>query len=137
MGNNLMRRPFYSQGRGFRERPAGEALLRTHTKLKAKGFGLLIHDAYRPWYVTKMFWDGTPPDKHIFVADPGQGSRHNRRCARDMTLYDLQTGKPVETVSQYDEMPTRAYPEDPGRTRCRRWRRSCMPLPMGHAGCAR
>ncbi len=24
------------------------------------GYGLLIHDAYRPWYVTKMFWDATP-----------------------------------------------------------------------------
>jgi D-alanyl-D-alanine dipeptidase len=35
-----------------------------------QGYGLLICDGYRPWYVTKMFWDATPPDKHQFVADP-------------------------------------------------------------------
>jgi len=56
--------------------------------LHTLGYGLLIHDSYRPWYVTKMFWDGTPDDKKIFVADPSQGSRHNRGCAVDLTLYD-------------------------------------------------
>ena len=55
-----------------------------------QGYGLLIFDAYRPWYVTKIFWDATPPDKHQFVADPAQGSRHNRGCAVDLTLYDLR-----------------------------------------------
>ena len=30
-----------------------------------KGFGLLIHDAYRPWYVTKMFWDATPDEASL------------------------------------------------------------------------
>jgi len=90
------------------------------------GYGLLSHDAYRPWYVTKMFWDGTPPDKRIFVADPSQGSRHNRGCAVDLTLYDLRTGKPVEMVSQYDEMSARAYPEYPGGTSLARWHRDLL-----------
>jgi len=91
--------------------------------LAAEGFGLLVHDAYRPWYVTKIFWDATPPDKHEFVADPASGSRHNRGCAVDLTLYTLADGKPVEMPSLYDEMSERAYPayaggpEEPRRLR--------------------
>ena len=70
-----------------------EALVRAHRKLEAQGYGLLVHDGYRPWSVTKMFWDATPPDKHDFVADPARARRHNRGCAVDLTLYDRQTGK--------------------------------------------
>jgi CubicO group peptidase (beta-lactamase class C family)/D-alanyl-D-alanine dipeptidase len=132
--NNFMRSPFYSQARAFLERPAALALVRAHTRLKSKGYGLLIHDAYRPWYVTKMFWDGTPPDKHVFVADPQQGSRHNRGCAVDLTMYDLKTGKPVEMPSQYDEMSTRAYPDYPGGTSRARWHRNMLRRAMEAEG---
>jgi CubicO group peptidase (beta-lactamase class C family)/D-alanyl-D-alanine dipeptidase len=114
--NNFMRSVFYPQARAFLQRPAAEALVRAHRKLKTMGYGLFIHDGYRPWYVTKMFWDGTPPAGRIFVADPTQGSRHNRGCAVDLTLYDLKTGKPVEMVGLYDEMSERSYPDYPGGT---------------------
>ncbi len=60
--------------------PAAEALLRAHRELMTRGYGLLIFDAYRPWYVTRIFWDATPADKHEFVADPAKGSRHNREA---------------------------------------------------------
>ena len=99
------------------QRPAAEALLRVHRGLTDRGYGLLIHDAYRPWYVTKMFWDATPADKRIFVADPVEGSRHNRGCAVDLTLYELASGKPVQMVGGYDEMTTkRSYPDYRGGT---------------------
>jgi D-alanyl-D-alanine dipeptidase len=84
--NDFLGTPVYSQARAFLQRPAAEALLRIHQKLKPLGYGLLIHDAYRPWYVTKIFWDATPPEGKIFVADPAQGSRHNRGCAVDLAL---------------------------------------------------
>jgi CubicO group peptidase (beta-lactamase class C family)/D-alanyl-D-alanine dipeptidase len=94
--NNFMGAVFYQQARAFLQRPAAEALVRVHRALAARGYGVMIHDAYRPWYVTKMFWDATPEDKKIFVADPAGGSRHNRGCAVDLTLYDLQTGAGFE-----------------------------------------
>src|SRR5207248_1731690 len=65
--NNFLSTPMYSQARAFMQRPAAEALVRAHHELKKQGYGLLVHDAYRPWYVTRMFWDATPEDKHIFV----------------------------------------------------------------------
>ena len=108
--HNFMSTPLYSQTRAFLQRPAAQALARVQHALKEEGYGLLIHDAYRPWYVTKIFWDATAPENHKFVADPAQGSRHNRGCAVDLTLYDLKSGQPLTMPSLYDEMSARAYP---------------------------
>jgi D-alanyl-D-alanine dipeptidase len=124
--NNFLGTRFYSQARAFMQRPAAEAVVRANRTLKKYGYGLLIHDAYRPWYVTKVFWDATPEDKHVFVADPSKGSRHNRGCAVDLTLYDLKTGRPVEMVSTYDETTARAYPDYPGGTSLQRWHRKLL-----------
>ena len=108
------------------QKPAAEALKRVQEKLKAQGYGLLIFDAYRPWHVTKMFWDATPEKFHNFVADPSKGSRHNRGCAVDLGLYDLKTGKVVEMVSGYDEFSDRAFPDYPGGTSRQRWHRDLL-----------
>ncbi|MGZ8842405.1 MAG: M15 family metallopeptidase [Pyrinomonadaceae bacterium] len=124
--NNFLGTVFYSEARAFMQRPAAEAVVRANRKLKQFGYGLLIHDAYRPWYVTKVFWDATPDDKKIFVANPANGSRHNRGCAVDLTLYDLKTKRPVEMVSTYDETTARAYPDYPGGTALQRWHRKLL-----------
>ncbi|HEY3103408.1 MAG TPA: M15 family metallopeptidase, partial [Pyrinomonadaceae bacterium] len=124
--NNFLGTRFYSQARAFMQRPAAEALVRVSKKLKQFGYGLLVHDAYRPWYVTKVFWDATPEDKHVFVADPSKGSRHNRGCAVDLTLYDLKTGRAVEMVSTYDETTDRAHADYPGGTSLQRWNRKLL-----------
>src|ERR1700728_4411606 len=114
--NNFLSTPVYTQARAFLQRPAAEALLRAHRELKAQGYGLIIHDGYRPWYVTKIFWDAVPTDKRVFVADPSAGSKHNRGCAVDLSLYDLKTGQEVDMPSGYDEMTERAYADYPGGT---------------------
>src|ERR1700730_8987894 len=132
--NNFLSTPVYSEARAFMQRPAAEALLRAHKKLMEIGYGLLIHDAYRPWYVTKIFWDTTPDDKKIFVADPSQGSRHNRGCAVDLSLYELATGKPVEMVGVYDEMSERSYAGYPGGTSLQRWHRGLLRRVMESEG---
>ena len=124
--NNLFGTIFYSEARAFMQRPAAEALARVNRKLKEQGYGLLVYDAYRPWYVTKVFWDATPDAKKLFVADPSKGSRHNRGAAVDLTLYDLKTGKLVEMVSTYDETTDRAYPNYPGGTSLQRWHRQLL-----------
>ena len=68
--DNFLSTPVYPEARAFLQRPAAEALVRAHRALRGQGFGLLIHDAYRPWWVTKLFWDATPAEKRDFVADP-------------------------------------------------------------------
>ncbi len=124
--NNFMSTRFYDEPRAFMQRPAAEALVRVNQALAERGYGLLIHDAYRPWYVTKMFWDATPEAHKHFVADPANGSRHNRGCAVDLTLYDLATGEPVEMVGLYDEFSERSYPDYLGGTSLARWHRELL-----------
>ena len=131
---NFLSSPMYQQARAFMQRPAAEAVVRANRKLHALGFGLMIYDAYRPWYVTKMFWDAVPDPDHIFVADPSQGSRHNRGCAVDLTMYDLRTGSAVPMVSGYDEMTERAYPFFPGGTSLERWDRALLRHAMEDEG---
>ena len=134
--NNFMQTPFYTQARAFMQRPAAEAVVHANAWLKPHGYGLLVHDAYRPWYITKMFWDGTPADKHAFVADPKEGSKHNRGCAVDITLYDLKTGHEVEMPSGYDEMSERAYADYKGGTEEQRRLRALLLTAMEAQGFA-
>ncbi len=106
--NNFMKRPMYAEARAFMQRPAAEAVVRANTKLHRAGFGLLVFDGYRPWSVTKKFWDETPAEKRTFVANPQKGSKHNRGCAVDLTLYDLKTGREVQMTSPYDDFTEKA-----------------------------
>jgi serine beta-lactamase-like protein LACTB len=132
--NNFLSTPFYTEAKAFMQRPAAEALVRVHKKLAEQGYGLMIFDGYRPWSVTKMFWDATPAPMRVFVADPSQGSRHNRGCAVDLTLYDGKTGKPVEMVGGYDEMSDRSYPDYLGGTSSQRYHRDLLRRAMQEEG---
>ncbi len=132
--NDFLGTPLYTQARAFLQRPAAEALVRAHRKLKAQGYGLILHDGYRPWYVTKIFWDATPDDQKIFVANPALGSKHNRGCAIDLSLYDLKTGQEVVMPSGYDEMTERAFADYPGGSDDERARRALLRRAMEDEG---
>ena len=131
---NFLGTAMYSQARAFLQRPAAEALVRADQRLHAEGFGVVIHDAYRPWYVTKMFWEATPDDKKIFVADPATGSKHNRGCAVDLSIYDLKTGREVLMPSVYDEMTPRAFADYPGGSSEERQHRATLRTAMEAEG---
>ena len=135
--NNFLGSVFYSTAHAYLQRPAAEAMLRAHQKLRALGYGLLIHDGYRPWYVTKTFWEATPPAKRWMVANPANGSRHNRGCAVDLTIYDLRTGKPLDMGGTYDEATERSYPDYPVTTDLQRWRRELLRRVMEEEGFTR
>lgn len=132
--NNFLGTPVYTEARAFMQRRAAAALVKVSTELHKLGYGLLVHDAYRPWYVTKIFWDATPLDKKWLVADPADGSKHNRGCAVDLTLYELKTGKEVDMVSTYDESTDRAYADYPGGTSLERWNRALLRAAMESDG---
>jgi D-alanyl-D-alanine dipeptidase len=131
---NFLSTPVYSQPRAFMQRPAAEALVRVHRALESAGYGLLIHDGYRPWYVTRMFWDATPDAKREFVANPASGSKHNRGCAVDLTLYSRATGQPVVMPGGYDEMSSRSYPTYTGGTTRQRALRDMLRSAMEREG---
>lgn len=132
--NNFLGVPFYSSARAFLQKPAAEALARVHRALRARGYGLLVHDAYRPWYVTKAFWEATPDSLRWLVANPDPGSRHNRGAAVDLTLYELASGRPVEMPGTYDETTPRSLPDYPGGTARQRWHRELLRRAMEAEG---
>ena len=132
--NNFMSSVFYDEPRVFLQRPAAESVARAHRALAPHGYGLLLHDGYRPWYVTRMFWDATPESQKIFVADPASGSRHNRGAAIDLNLYDLASGQPAGMVGTYDEFSPRSFPDYWGGTSRQRWLRELLRRTMEAEG---
>ena len=132
--NNFMGIQLYDEARAFLQRPAAEAVARVHAQLKRYGYGLIVYDAYRPWYVTKMFWDATPDHQKVFVVDLLRGSRHNRGGAVDLGLFHLATGEVADMGSDYDEFSIRAYPTFPGGTAEQRERRELLRLLMKGEG---
>jgi zinc D-Ala-D-Ala dipeptidase len=134
--NNFLGRPVYTQACAFLQRPAARALVRAHRALKQHGYGIVVFDGYRPWSVTKIFWDATPEDKKQFVADPAQGSRHNRGCAVDLSIFNLKTGKIDTMPSAYDEMTDRSHINYQGGTEEQRRLRDMLREAMEREGFA-
>jgi len=132
--NNFTGKILYKEARAFLQRPAAEALVKVNASLNPLGFSLVVFDGYRPWSVTKLFWDVTPDDKKKFVADPSKGSRHNRGCAVDLSLYDIATGKEIEMTGNYDEMTERSYANYKGGTEQQRKMRDLLRLKMEAQG---
>lgn len=114
--DNFVGRPVYPEARAFLQRDAAEAVVRVHQKLKKQGLGLVIFDGYRPWSITKLFWETVKPEHRKFVANPEKGSKHNRGCAVDLSLFDLKTGELLPMPSGYDEFTERASPDYQGGT---------------------
>lgn len=107
--NNFVGQPVYKEARAFLQKDAAESLKRINASLKPLGYGIMVFDGYRPWDVTKIFYDVTSKENKKFVADPKEGSRHNRGCAVDVSLYDLKTKKEIQMPGAYDEMTERSY----------------------------
>ena len=118
--NNFMRSKFYKNERAFFNMSAADRLIEAKNELKKLGYGIIIYDAYRPWFVTKMFWEGTPENLKHFVANPENGSSHNKGCAIDIGLYDIETGESIVMISGYDEFTERAYPNYMGGSKKQR-----------------
>jgi D-alanyl-D-alanine dipeptidase len=104
--NNFMKKTLYPVAAAFLRAPAARALTQVQQELAARGLGLKVFDAYRPYRVTEAMWE--PIRNPDFVADPAKGSRHNRGAAVDLTLVDLKTGEELAMPTGYDDFTERA-----------------------------
>ncbi len=107
--NILGRAVYHPKAQAYLLQPAAQALHRVAQMLAPQGFGLWIYDAYRPWSVTKTFWDSVSVSERDYFADPDQGSMHNRGLAVDLSLFFLNSGQEVEMPSLFDETTPRAW----------------------------
>jgi D-alanyl-D-alanine dipeptidase len=98
--DNFMKKPVYPpDARCLLLERSARMLARAAAMLRAKGFRLKVYDCYRPHPVQFELWKVMPVPG--YVADPKQGSHHNRGGAVDLTLVTLDGGA-VEMPSAYD-----------------------------------
>jgi len=128
------RNAVYSQARAFLQRPAAKALVRIQQKLKALGYGLLIHDAYRPCMSQKS--SGTPLRQKAksLSLTRRRVRRHTAAAPWISRFYDLASGKSVEMPGTYDEWSQRSFPSYPGGTSLQRWHRDLLRRAMESEG---
>lgn len=107
--DNFMRKAMYSQARAFARKAVADKLKEIQQQLRQDGFGLKIFDGYRPYSVTVDFYNQTK--EKYFVANPKNGSKHNRGAAVDLTVIDLKTGKELEMPTPYDSFSASAAPD--------------------------
>jgi len=107
--NNFTGEVIYTSPKAFLRRPVAEAVKRVQDSLKHHNLELIVFDAYRPYSASVRFFEVFPDT--LFVANPRYGSRHNRGCAVDVSLFDIQSGQAVAMPTDYDEFSERAHPE--------------------------
>jgi D-alanyl-D-alanine dipeptidase len=90
----------------LRKEPA-LALSKIAKELADEGLGILVWDAYRPYFVTERFWKLIHDER--YVANPIKGSGHNRGIAIDMTLYELSSGTLIDMPTGFDDFSENAH----------------------------
>ncbi|HVM89638.1 MAG TPA: M15 family metallopeptidase [Puia sp.] len=107
--NNFLHRVMYNEKPAytFMRLPAVEALSLVQKELNRSGYGIKIFDAYRPYAVTKKFWELVHDER--YVANPAQGSGHNRGIAVDLTIIRLKTGSELKMPTGFDSFSDSAH----------------------------
>ena len=86
--------------------PAAIALQQVITALAAQHIGIKIYDAYRPYTATKLMWTLIHDDR--YVANPANGSNHNRGLSVDLTLV-TDTGTELQMGTAFDNFTDTAH----------------------------
>jgi len=87
-------------------RAVAARLARAAQALRKQDRRLLIWDCYRPLSIQKILWERVPDPR--YVADPKQGSRHNRGAAIDLALVN-KDGSEVTLPTKFDEFSRAAH----------------------------
>ena len=104
--NNFTNQVIYDCGRCFLRRPTAQVFHQIVSRLNNRGFGVKLFDCYRPLPAQFKLWEIVPDP--MYVADPAEGSMHNRGLALDLTLTDLQ-GNELDMGTEFDYFGKRAY----------------------------
>jgi D-alanyl-D-alanine dipeptidase len=109
--NNFTKQKIYNLAKAYARKPVAEALQKIQVELKAQKLAIKIFDAYRPYKATVKFYEIYKDT--TYVASPYRGSRHNRGCALDLTIINLDTGEELKMPTPYDSFRKAAWPSTP------------------------
>ncbi|HEY7636982.1 MAG TPA: M15 family metallopeptidase [Gemmatimonadales bacterium] len=101
--------PGYEAQRALLRREAAAALGRVQAKLRHKGLGLRVFDAYRPVRASRAMVDWAESTGHRALLESGyiaERSRHNLGVAVDLTLVVLATGTEAPMGTTFDNFTT-------------------------------
>jgi zinc D-Ala-D-Ala dipeptidase len=104
--NNFTKKAIYPIAKCFLQKPAALALKKVENELKSIGLGLKVFDGYRPLSIQHIFWEIMPDER--YVANPKNGSRHNRGCAVDVTLI-RPDGSDLMMPTEFDDFTEKAH----------------------------
>ena len=104
--NNFLKKAVYPEAKCFVRYAVAIKLDSIQNELHSIGLGLKIFDGYRPLDVQKQMWEILPDNR--YVADPQNGSRHNRGAAVDLTLVD-SSGNDLDMPTAYDDFSNKAH----------------------------
>ncbi len=104
--DNVFGRKFYPSTQCFLHREVARKLALVQADLEKEGLGLKIWDGFRPLAIQRELWKFKPDPR--YVADPAEGSRHNRGAAVDVTLVDGE-GAELEMPTPYDTFGPEAH----------------------------
>jgi D-alanyl-D-alanine dipeptidase len=109
--NNFTGKKIYDLPKAYARKPVAQALKEAQAEFRKLGYGVKMHDAYRPYSATVKFYE----EYHdtTYVASPYKGSRHNRGCALDMTIVDWKTKQELKMPTPYDSFSKDAWPSTP------------------------
>ena len=131
--DNFTKERIYNLAKAYARKPVAEALKKAGQEFNKLGYGVKIFDGYRPYSATVKFYEVMKGDT-TYVANPYKGSRHNRGCALDMTLFDLKTKKDLKMPTEYDAMQKEAFPTAPVSDVVARKNRETLISVMEHNG---
>ena len=132
--DNIFGVPLYNATEAFAEAETSVALKKAADKLAAQGYGLLVWEGYRPWYVSKLTSDLLPKDKKGMMPSPEKGEDRNTGRTVDVSLYDLASGQAVKMISDFDEVSVRQFPNFAGGTEQQRFLRDMLAAVMKDCG---
>ncbi|MDX1624819.1 MAG: M15 family metallopeptidase [Gemmatimonadota bacterium] len=104
--DNFLDRALYEEARCLLVPDAADRLLAAEGRLRAQGYRLVVWDCYRPRSVQYAMWEIKPDP--TYVADPEEGSRHNRGAAVDVGLATIE-GEPVPLPTDHDDFTPKAH----------------------------
>lgn len=118
--NNLFGAPLVQSTRAYLDRNAAQALVRVQDGLRPYGYGLVIWEGYRSWSDFKLATLALGKDHADMLPRAEEGYSHNSGRSVDVSLYDLQSGEPVEMISDFDEPSPAQYAQFAGGTQRQR-----------------
>lgn len=104
---NFVEEKMYDCSRCFLRPEVAKAVVRIHQRLQKQGLGLKLLDCFRPRPIQWKLWEKVPDPR--YVADPQEGSMHNRGAAVDLTLVSAE-GEELDMGTPFDFFGPEAHP---------------------------